>query len=176
VVRDLTVSSPHRLSLSNKAVEHFGQMTDSYVERAEVQVLRVLADMKGGGPAEAMQKLESRLPSIKGRKFYGVFRILPEGEEYFACVERFVADDPAKMNLEEGRIPGGLYVRRKVFDWSTLIAEGKLPSVSKDMAHYYTVDRNRPEIEYYRSMTELHILIPVQNRNPTPLAGASAES
>jgi hypothetical protein len=148
---------------------------DSYVERAEVQVLRVLADMGGGGPAEAMQKLESKLPSIKGRKFYGVFRILPEGEQYYACVERTPADDPVAMGLEEGRIPGGLYIRRKISDWSRVIADGKLPSVAKDMVRHYDVDRNRPEIEYYRSMTELHLLIPVQSRGPAPLDWAGVE-
>jgi hypothetical protein len=139
------------------------------VERPESLVLRVLADMKAGGPAEAMQKLESKLPSIKGRKFYGVFRILPEGEEYFACVERIPTDDAIAMGLDEGRIPGGLYIRRKVFDWSRVIAEGKLPLVSKDMVRHYDVDKTRPEIEYYRSMTELHIFIPVHSRVPIPL-------
>jgi hypothetical protein len=144
-------------------------MIDSYVERPEIQVLRVLADMKGGGPAEAMQKLESRLPSIKGRRFYGAFRVLPEGEEYYACVERVASDDPVAMRLDEGRIPGGLYIRRKVLEWSKVIAEGKLPSVSHDMVRHYEVDRSRPELEYYRSMTELHILIPVLSRGPAPL-------
>ena len=145
---------------------------DAYVDRAEVQVLRVLADLKGGGPAEAMQKLESKLPSIKSRRFYGVFRILPEGEQYFACVEKVATDDPVAMGLEEGAIPGGLYVRRKVFDWSKVIADGKLPSIFQGMVGYYDVDRTRPEIEFYRSMTELHVLIPAQSRGPTPLAWA----
>jgi hypothetical protein len=144
---------------------------DSYVERPETHVLRVLADMKGGGPSEAMHSLEARLDSIKGRKFYGVFWILPAGEEYFACVEKFSTDDPVAMGLDDGRIPGGLYIRRKVFDWSKVIAEGKLPSVSKDMVWHYDVDRTRPEIEYYRSVTELHLLIPVRGRSPTPLVG-----
>jgi hypothetical protein len=148
---------------------------DSYVERPDVQVLRVLADMKGGGPAEAMQKLESKLNSIQGRKFYGVFRILPDGEEYYACVEKIASDDPVAMGLDEGRVPGGLFVRRKVFDWSKVIAEGKLPSVFKDMVGHYDVDRTRPDIEYYRSMTELHVLIPVQSRGPVPLALESGD-
>ena len=149
---------------------------DSYVERPRIQVLRILADMQRGGPAEAMQKLESKLSSIKGRKFYGAFRILPEGEEYFACVEKTASDDPASMELDEGEIPGGLYIRRKVLDWSRVIAEGKLPSVSKDMIRHYDVDKARPELEYYRSMTELHILIPVRSRGPVPLVWAGLDT
>jgi hypothetical protein len=150
-------------------------MTDSYVERPDVQVLRVLADMKGGGPAEAMQKLEAKLASVRGRKFYGVYRSLPEGEEYFACVEKAAGDDPIAMELEEARVPGGLFVRRKIFDWSKVIAEGKLPAACKDMAQYYDLDTSRPEIEYYRSMTELHVLIPVRSREPIPLAWKGVE-
>ena len=148
---------------------------DSYVERPTIQVLRILANMKGGGPAEAMQRLESKLPSIRGRKFFGAFRILPEGEEYFACVEKAASDDPSAMELEEGQIPGGLYIRRKVFEWSKVIADGSLPSVSKDMIRHYDVDKTRPELEYYRSMTELHILIPVRSRGPTPLDWAGTD-
>jgi len=141
---------------------------DSYVERPEIEVLQVRADMKGRGPAEAMRQLESKLPSLRGRKFYGTFRLLPEGEEYFACVERVTADDPAAMRLEVGKIPGGLYVRRKILDWERVIAEGRLGSIFQDMVQTYRVDRNRPDIEYYRSMTELHLLVPVLGANPTP--------
>jgi len=134
---------------------------DSYVERRDVTVLRVLADWKGGGPAEAMHRLESKLPSLKGRRFYGTFRLLPEGEEYFACVEKTSADDPIAMNLEVGTIPGGSYIRRKVTDWETVIAAGKLGSIFEEIVGHYHVDRSRPSVEYYRSMSELHVLVPV---------------
>jgi len=143
---------------------------DSYVERQQVTVLRVNADMKGGGPAEAMRLLESKLPSLKGRRFYGVFRLLPEGEEYFACVQKEAGDDPVPMDLRVGTIPGGSYVRRKVKDWERVIAEGKLGSLFDKMVSYYNVDRARPNIEFYRSMSELHLLVPVLNRELAPLA------
>jgi hypothetical protein len=139
---------------------------DTYVERPAIEVLRVRADMKGKGPAEAMQVLESKLPSLRGRKFYGTFRLLPEGEEYFACVERTATDAPEKMGLETGTIPGGLYVRRKVLDWQKVIAEGRLGSIFEEMVRTYRPDRDRPDIEYYRSMTELHLLVPVLRRDP----------
>jgi len=141
---------------------------DSYVDRPDVEVLRVRADMKGGGPAEAMRRLESKLPSLKGRKFYGTFRLLPEGEEYFACVEKPPTDDPVAMSLEVGIVPGGSYIRRKVWDWEKVIAAGKLGSIFEEMVTYYHVDHTRPDIEYYRSMTELHLLVPVLDREPTP--------
>jgi len=137
---------------------------DTFVERSEVPIMRVRADMSGGGPAEAMHRLESKLPSLKGRRFYGVFRLLENGEEYFACVERIATDDPAAMGLETGSIPGGLYARRKLLGWQQIIASGKLPEYGRDFVRHYEIDRSRPELEYYRSMLELHLLVPVLSR------------
>ena len=72
------------------------------------------------------------------------------------------------MSLEVGSIPGGWYVRRKVFDWEQVIAAGKLGSIFEEMVKLYPIDRSRPEIEYYRSMKELHLLVPVANRETPP--------
>jgi hypothetical protein len=138
---------------------------DTYVERSEVEVLRVKADMKGSGPSGAMRLLESKLSSLKGRKFYGAFRLLEDGEEYFACVERIASDEPTRMGLEVGTLPGGLYVRRKLNDWERIIASGKLGEHFEELIRAHKFDPSRPEIEYYRSMSELHLLLPVLMRN-----------
>jgi hypothetical protein len=140
------------------------RIMDVVVERSQVEVLRVRADMKGGGPAAAMSFLESKLPSLKGRKFYGAFRILEEGEEYFACVERIPSDDPNSMGLDVGVLPGGPYVRRKLYDWEAIIAAGKLGEHFEELIRNHPFDSRRPQIEYYRSMAELHLLLPVLSR------------
>ncbi len=138
---------------------------DTYVERSETEVVRVKADMKGSGPAGAMRLLESKLPSLRGRKFYGAFRLLESGEEYYACVERIASDDPTKNGLDSGQLPGGLYVRRKLNDWEKVIASGKLGEQFEELIRTHEFDPSRPEIEYYRSMSELHLLLPVLNRS-----------
>jgi hypothetical protein len=79
-------------------------MSDSYVELQDIPVMRVRADMKGKGPSAAMNLLESKLPTLKGRKFYGIFRETPDGEEYYACVAEVETDNPSKMQLETGVI------------------------------------------------------------------------
>jgi len=145
---------------------------DTFVERTPLQVLRVRADWNGGGPAEAMQRLESKLPSLKGRKFYGTFRILPGGEEYFACVEQIGTDDAEQMGLDAGTIPGGLYLRRKLSDWQKVIAAGKLGDQFEEMVRTCNPDRSRPSIEFYRSMIEMHLLEPVLDREPPARATA----
>jgi hypothetical protein len=56
-------------------------METNYIELQELPVLRVRADMNGKGPSAAFEFLESKLPTLKGRKFYGTFRFTPNGEE-----------------------------------------------------------------------------------------------
>jgi hypothetical protein len=137
-------------------------MESTYVELQEIPVLRVKADMKGKGPSVAFDLLESKLPFLKGRKFYGTFQPKPDGEEYYACVVRIDSDDPVKMQLETGVIPGGCYVRRKLMDWEKNLS--KLPSLFGEMARTHDVDPKRPSLEFYRSQAELHLFLPVRSR------------
>ena len=141
-------------------------MTETFVELAPIPVLRVRADWNGGGPAAAMAIVESKLPTLKGRKFYGTFRPMPEGEEYFACVARMGSDDPAQLGLETGEIPGGWYARRKIRDWERDITQ--LAVQFKDMVRVLgeNVDPSRPDIEFYRSQAEMLVFVPV--RTPSP--------
>ncbi|TMH94457.1 hypothetical protein E6H37_07190 [Candidatus Bathyarchaeota archaeon] len=107
-------------------------MESIYVELQEMPVLRFRADMKGKGPSAAFDLLESKLPTLKGRKFYGTFQPTPDGEEYYACVARIDSDDPLRMQLETGVIPGGWYARSKLMDWENNLS--KLPSLFEEMA------------------------------------------
>lgn len=134
-------------------------MESTYVELQEIPVLRVKADMKGKGPPAAFSLLESKLPSLKGRKFYGTFQFKPDGEEYYACVVRIDSDDPGKMQLEIGVIPGGWYARSKLMDWGKNLS--KLPSLFGEMARTHDVDPKRPSLEFYRSQAELQLFLPV---------------
>lgn len=123
----------------------------------------VKADMNGKGPFEAMQILESRIPSLKGRKFYGVFRVQPDGEEdYYACVAEIESEETAKK-LETGVIPGGKYARRKIMNWENVICDGDLSRVNQEFTKSRDVDPNRFTIEFYRSHDELELMVPIRN-------------
>jgi hypothetical protein len=135
-------------------------METNYVELQEIPVIRVRADMKGKGPSAAFDLLESKLPTLKGRKFYGTFQFTPDGEEYYACVVRMSSDDPEKMELETGVIPGGWYVRSKLVDWQTNLS--KLPSLFGEMRRSNEVDPGRPSLEFYRSQEEMQLFLPVK--------------
>jgi hypothetical protein len=138
-------------------------MQESYVELQDIPVMRVRADMERGGPAEAMNLLESKLSTLRGRKFYGIFRETPKGEEYYACVAQVDADDPGRMQLETGVIPGGKFVRCKVQDWESVIRAGQLPKLfhELELAHPHEADPARFSVEFYRSQSELQLLLPV---------------
>jgi hypothetical protein len=138
---------------------------DAYVELQDLSVLRVKADMQAMGPPEAFRLLESKVPTLKGRKFYGTYQFQPSGEgEYYACVVRIDSDDPASMQLEAGMISGGRYVRRKLANW-----EKNIPLIGKlfeEMARTYDVDPARPSVEFYRSHDEMHLFLPVRSFPP----------
>jgi len=134
--------------------------------------MRVRADMKGKGPSVAFNLLESKLPSLKGRKFYGAFRILASGEEeYYACVAKNEGDDPERMLLESGLIPGGKYAKRKIVGWEKIVREGRLPAVFQEFVEshepYVDHDEIRPALEFYRSREELLLFMPMKHSTPT---------
>lgn len=135
-------------------------MAEVEVFLEDTPVLRVRADWKAGGPPAAFNRLESNLPTLKGRKFYGIFKASPEGEEYFACVARIESDDPEAMHLEEGLIPGGWYARRKLLNWEEDVS--KIGKTFDEMANKCKVDGERQSIEFYRSQIEVLLYLPIQ--------------
>jgi hypothetical protein len=104
--------------------------------------------------------LESRLDTLRGRKFYGTFNDIDE--IYQACVAIKEGDDPHALGLKVGVIAGGLYARAKLTYWVEnvkLIAEkfDQLAEEYKDR-----IDTTRPSVEYYRSHDEVICLLPIK--------------
>jgi hypothetical protein len=109
------------------------------------------------GASRAFSKLESKLPTLSGRRFYGTFN--PFTGEYRACVKVVEGENAESFGLENWTIPGGKYVSQRVSDWNSKL--GELPGIFDKLAKGRKVDRSRPSIEYYRSKTELIIYLPV---------------
>ena len=108
-----------------------------------------------GGPAgsgPAFERLESCLPTLRGRKFFATCR----GADYRACVKLAEDDDPEAMGLEEGIIPGGLYARRRLEGTTANIA-----ATFDAMAEEYSQDLSRPCIEFYRRRDEVILFMPI---------------
>jgi hypothetical protein len=105
---------------------------------------------------DTFSKLEASLPTIKGRKFYGTFH----RGVYKACVAFQDGDNPAALGLESEIIPGGKFVSGKLDNWAEHIDE--IGNWFMTMTKEVNWDESRPSIEYYRSMTELIMYLPVK--------------
>jgi len=126
----------------------------------DIKVMYVKSKNGVFGSKQAFSILESRLPTLKQRKFYGVLFGEPETGEYRACVKITEQDNPEAMGLDTWIIPGGKYAKRKIKDWWKNIKEIGL--TFEEMSKEYEVDFSRPSIEFYRSQKELIALLPIK--------------
>jgi len=125
----------------------------------EVKVMYVRSDSGVRGGEKAFNMLESKLPDLKGRRFYGLIFGIPPDDEYRACAALEEEDDPLAMGLKVGIIPAGKYVQEKIIDWSKNLK--KIGEVFRSLSQKYDVDHTRPNIEFYRSMKELLVKVPI---------------
>ena len=122
----------------------------------DIKTMCVRAD---GGPVTAkaaFYKLESKLESLRGRKFYGA---ICDGV-YRACVELMGGDDPEKLGFETCIIPRGKYVQEKILDRVHHIANIG-PTFDK-MTNQHEEDTQRPRLEFYKSQKELLLFLPIK--------------
>ena len=131
----------------------------------DVPVMFVVSPSGVQGAGEAFDGLEARLPSLKGRKFYGT---LLDGE-YRACVALEAQDAPAAMSLRTWVIPGGVYARRKLERWSERLPE--IGRIFGALAAEHPRDPARPNIEFYRSQKELLLFMAVKSAAATGTQG-----
>ena len=119
------------------------------------------SSVKGVSKARfAFGELESRLPSLRGRKCFGHYN--PDIDEYRACVGIVEGDPkPEAIGFREWRIPGGRCVYEKICDWNRNI---KLigPTFERMIQeNIRIIDWSRPMLEFYKSLNELRLLVPV---------------
>jgi hypothetical protein len=104
----------------------------------------------------AFPALEAKLPTLKNRQFYGV----GVGAEYRACVAIDDRDDPLALPHPRWTIPGGRYARRRVADWERNTA--RIKPTFDALRERADFDPSRPWIEFYRSRSELFVMVPVR--------------
>jgi hypothetical protein len=134
-------------------------ITDTMVTVPDTSVMYVAGE--AGKPIaeqapHAFKKLEAKLFSLKGRKFYGVVL----GDEYRACVAIDPHDDPNSLPHPTWTIPGGKYVRRRIPNWEQHL--DLIAPTCQILCRRSDFDQSRPIIEYYRSQKELLVMVPVQ--------------
>jgi len=122
--------------------------------RLPVEVLCTEAEGGVLGAEDAFRRLEARLPTLRGRRFFGV--LAPDGT-YRACVGRRPEDDPGGMSL--WTIPGGPYARCTMRNWRDRTDE--IGPTFDAIAARTRADPERPSVEWYRSERSLVLLLPV---------------
>jgi hypothetical protein len=133
------------------------------IQFASKKVLYVKTSDIPGGVPEAFRKLESHLSTRRGRKFYGAFFYNQGNPFYWACVEIKEGDNLNNPELEIGILPSGKYASRKLKNWSDeKDIPKKIVGTFEEMSKEFEVDRERPEIEFYRSQSELILMMPVK--------------
>lgn len=116
------------------------------------------AERGTAGAKKAFDDLESCLKDLHGRKFYGV---VYSDLYYWAAVAVKEDDNPENIGLKVGEIPGGEYVKKRIWNWVEHIHEIK--SVFENMAKENKEDTSRPRIEFYQGEEEYMVLwLPVK--------------
>jgi hypothetical protein len=131
---------------------------ESIVVISEIPVMFVAGDRTWPIAEQApvaFAKLEGKLATLRGRRFYGV---VVDGQ-YRACVAIRPEDHTDALPHPTWIIPGGRFARRKLLHWEQhrhLIGHMML-----QMHERADLDTSRYCIEYYRSQRELLLMAPV---------------
>ena|SRR5262245_7294285 len=107
----------------------------------------------------AWRTLESKLTSLKGRKFYGVCQNEGDGMVYYAGLEPLSPEEVQQLALPTLFLKGGKYVRVKLSDWPR--HTDQISSIVEELKKSFCTDPARPLLEHYRSHSELHLLAPL---------------
>ena len=132
------------------------------IELEPIPVVYVAAADGLAGVSDAWVRLESSIPSLRGRSFYGTYL---DGE-YRACMAAQPSDDANHPSLARWTIPGGAYASARLSGWQ------KRPRAIREafeaLHDTHHVDATRPDIEFYRSERELIVYVPVAGHGAPP--------
>ena len=129
------------------------------VDLPELKLMVSRADEFPSGIKAAWDRLESRLSSLRGRRFYGVARDEGSQVAYFAGVVPASDEEIAALGFPTMIIKGGKYARAKLLDWPN--HTDKIGQIFSELMRDFPMDPSGWGLEYYRSQSELHLLIPL---------------
>jgi hypothetical protein len=133
-------------------------LEETLVERDEVRVMFMRVADDPAAISHGWVELEDAIGSLRGRRFYGAFDA--EAREYRVCVEIHESDEPDKLGLEFGTLPGGQYVRVRLRGEPPAVYESIAPTFER-LANRSDADPSRPGIEFYRRRDEIDLLLPI---------------
>ncbi len=93
---------PAQLSLIS-IIRYNTNMNISMVERTDLPVMYQQSENGIATAYLAVEAIEAKLPTLRGRKCFGVF--FPETEEYRSCVSILPNEDPDQLGLPVWTLP-----------------------------------------------------------------------
>lgn len=129
------------------------------IQQPALRLITVKAVSFPDGIKAAWRAIEERR-AMKGRKAYGLIYSSAAGMEYHAGLVSDGELEERVTGLRVIEVPAGPCARMKLMDWNQHI-EQIGPLFGRMMADV-AVDPSRPTMEFYRSFTELHLLVPVK--------------
>jgi hypothetical protein len=129
------------------------------VDLPDIRLMVIRVDEFPGGIKAAWDRLESKLSSLKGRKFYAASRYEGPQMAYFVGVVPASEEEITALGLPTMMIKGGKYARAKLLDWPD--HTDKIGQIFSELTRDFPMDTNGWALEYYRSQSELHLLIPL---------------
>ena len=137
-------------------------MKATIIQQAPLRLIVAKSTKFPEGNSSAFEAIESRLKSLRGRRFYGLAYETEQGMDYYAGL---VADNEmeersfVELGYQLLEIEGGACARIKLREWSSKLDQ--LGPTFKAMIAEYGRDSSRPQMEFYRSSRELHLLLPI---------------
>jgi hypothetical protein len=143
-------------------------------------VLLVAADLFDSSPARTrkadvrviLEETRDELPAIqrfwprfedlvglRGRKMYAM--VDTQAGTYAACTPVRDGDDPGRLGLQTGTLPGGWYLRALIMGDPPALYARIGPAMQALATVAAPADRGRPLVEYYRRHDQIELWVPV---------------
>ena len=137
-------------------------MKATIIEQPSLRLITARSKSFPAGNAAAFRAIESRLKTLRHRKFYGLVYESQSGMEYYAGLvpESEIEERSfAELGFPVVDISGGTCARVKLLDWSS--KTDQIGATFDLMIDQFGIDPSRPQMEFYRSSAELHLLLPL---------------
>ena len=129
------------------------------VEQSDIELVVCRADEFPTGIKDSWERIESKLASLKGRKFYGLTFWQDDHLVYYAGLQPLDEVEIRDLGFPTMTLKGGKYARVKLMDWGNHVNE--IGGIFDELMEEYQKDPGGPTVEFYRSQTELHLMIPL---------------
>ena len=145
-------------------------MEATFVNQAPLRLVTAKSNSFPDGNRAAFRSIESQLSTLRGRKFYGLAYESDGGLDYYAGlvpINEIEERRFAELGFPVVAIHGGSCARVKLSDWTSKTE--LIGPTFRVMIETHGIDHSRPQMEFYRSLRELHLLLPVPKMKlPSP--------